>query len=176
MKNKKIDYGWIFKIVLSTFIISIIFTLISEIAIPNVTIVLGIIICIIFIAIGVIFDMVGVAITTCDEKKLHSMASNKIKGAKTAIKFKKNADKMSSFCNDVIGDVCGIVSGSTATVIAIKILEKTNFNELVATVIIMGVVSSLTIGGKALEKSFAIKKSTTIVYHFSKIISLFIGE
>ena len=46
----------------------------------------------------------------------HAMSSKKIKGAKKAVSFKKNADKVSSFCNDVIGDICGIISGSAGEI------------------------------------------------------------
>ena len=53
------------------------------------------------------FDMIGVAVTAADEQVFHSMAAKKIRGAKLAVKFKKNADKLSSFCKDVIGDICG---------------------------------------------------------------------
>ncbi|MBR6690039.1 MAG: DUF21 domain-containing protein [Bacilli bacterium] len=172
-KKKLIDYGWIVKIIISSFLISVIFSLISEIAIPNVGIVMGILLTLIFILIGVIFDMVGIAVATADESQFHSMAARRVKGAKMALKLKKNADKVSSFCNDVVGDICGIVSGSTGAVIAIKIAENSSFNNLVVVVIIMGIISSLTIGGKALEKGYAMKKSNNILFNFSKILSIF---
>lgn len=173
-KKTLINYGWIFKIVLFTFIISIGFTFISETIIPNVNIVLGIILTLVFVLIGVLFDMVGVAVTASDEAIFHSMAAKKVRGAKLAIKFKKNADKVSSFCQDVIGDICGIVSGSTGAVISISIMNKLNTNSLLVTLIVMGIISTLTIGGKALEKSIAINKSNEILYKFSYIISYFI--
>lgn len=175
MKNT-INYRWITILIISSFLISIIFTLISELAIPNVGIILGIIITLLFIFIGVMFDMIGVAIATADESVFHSMASKKVKGAKTAIKLKKNADKMASFFNDVIGDICGIVSGSTGTVITLKIIEKTGANDLLITLIIVGFISALTIGGKALEKGYAMKESNKILIRFSKIISMFSKE
>lgn len=172
-KKNKSQYLWIFKIILVTFIISMIFTVISETIIPNVNIVVGIVLMFIFIGMGVLFDMVGVAVTSADEKKFHSMASKKIKGARTAVKLKKNASKVSSFCNDVIGDICGIISGSTAAVIAISITNKFNLNSLLITVIIMAIVSSITIGGKAMGKGYAINKGNDILFRFSKILSIF---
>lgn len=177
LKSKKktlINYSWILKIVLFTFIISILFTFISETIIPNVNIVLGVILTLVFILLGVMFDMVGVAVTASDESIFHSMAAKKVRGAKLAIKFKKNADKVSSFCQDVIGDICGIISGSTGAVISISIMNKLNTNSLLVTLIVMGIISTLTIGGKALEKSIAINKSNEILYKFSCIISYFI--
>lgn len=173
-KKELINYGWILKIIIITFFISVFFTFISETIIPNVNIVLGIILTLVFILIGVLFDMVGVAVTAADEAIFHSMASRKIRGAKLAIKFKKNADKVSSFCQDVIGDICGIISGSTGAVISISIMDKLDTNSLLVTLIVMGIISTLTIGGKALEKSIAINKSNEILYRFAYIISYFI--
>lgn len=173
-KTKKVvDYNWILKIVVLSFIISVVFSLISEIAIPSVGIVMGIFLTLLFIFIGVLFDMVGIAVATADETQFHSMAAKKVKGAKLALKFKKNAAKVSSFCNDVVGDICGIVSGSTGAVIAIKIADIYNLNNLLVTLIVMGIISALTIGGKALEKGLAMKKSNQILFTCVKILSVF---
>ena len=175
-QNKKkeiVDYIWIIKIVICSFLISVIFTLISETVIPNVGIILGVILTLLFILIGVVFDMVGLAVATAEETQFHSMAAKKVKGAKMALKLKKNADKVSSFCQDVVGDICGIVSGSTGAVITLKIVDITNLNSLITTLFIMGIISSFTIGGKALEKNIAMKKSNNILFNISKILSIF---
>ena len=176
-KNKKKNNSnimWIVKIIIMAFIISIIFTSISETVIPKVSTIIGILITILFIGIGIFFDMVGVAVTAADESILHSMSSQKVKGAKTAVKMKKNASKVSSFCNDVVGDICGIISGSTAAVISINLTHELGVNALLVTLIVMGIVSSLTIGGKAIVKGIAISKSNKILYAFAKIVSIFI--
>ena len=34
----------------------------------------------------------------------------------------RNAGRVSSFCNDVIGDICGVISGSAAAVISARVL------------------------------------------------------
>ena len=104
------------------------------------------------------------------------MSAKKVKVAKMAIKLKRNADKVSSFCNDVVGDICGIVSGSTGAVITIKIVDNYDFNSLVVTLIVMGIISALTIGGKALEKGYAMKKSNKILFKFARILSIFSKE
>lgn len=170
------NYRWIVSIIILAFIISILFTFISETAIPNINIVLGIILTVVFIFIGVLFDMIGVATSIADEAQFHSMASKKIKSAKVAIKLKKNAEKVSSFCNDVVGDICGIISGSTGAVISVKLSVLTSVNPLLITLIVMGLISALTIGGKALEKGFAMKKSNKILFNVSRILSIFIKE
>lgn len=174
-KNKKelINYKWVVTITILAFIISIIFSALSETLIPNVNVIIGILILIIFILIGIIFDMVGVAVQSSDEAPFHSMNSRKVKGADVAVVFKKNADKASTFCNDVIGDICGIISGTAGSIIASTLAVKFDFDQFMTILIITGLVSALTIGGKALGKSIAVNKSNYILYEFAKIISNF---
>ena len=106
----------------------------------------------------------------------HSMNSRKVKGSDVAVKFKKNSDKTSSFCNDVIGDICGIISGTAGSIIASKLALKFNLNPSITIFIITGLVSALTIGGKALGKGVAISKSNDILFMFSKVIAFFKRE
>lgn len=172
-KKELVDKKWIFKIVTMTFLISLTFSLLSETTIPKVNIVFGILILILFIGIGILFDIIGVAITSSDEAPFHSMNSRKVKGADIAVLLKQNADKMSSFCNDVVGDICGIVSGTAASIIAISIASTFSIDSFVTVLLVTAVVASLTIGGKAIGKSFAINKSNYILYEVAKLISKF---
>lgn len=172
VKNKqKINYRWIFQITVLAFIISIVFSCLSEGIVKNVNIYLATLILILFIAIGILFDMIGVAVTSADEEPFHSMSSRKIKGAKQAVYLKKNADKVSSFCNDVIGDICGIISGSVGVTISSALSNYIPL--LISTLLITAIVAAFTIGGKAVFKSIAINKSNEILYSFAKIISIF---
>lgn len=172
-KKSLINYNWIIKITLIAFTMSLVFSLASESIIPNVDVIVGIIILITFILIGILFDMIGVAVTSADEKPFHSMNSRKVRGANVAVLFKKNADKLSSFCNDVIGDICGIISGSAGGIIALKLANSINQDKFIITLLITAVIAALTIGGKALGKSYAINKSNYILYEFSKVVSYF---
>ena len=172
-KKKKNNTKWLITITLLAFIISFVFSLISEMTLANVNLVIGLIILILFIGIGIIFDMIGVAVTAGRESPLNAMSSKKIKGAKTAVTFKKNADKVSSFCNDVIGDICGIISGSAGVTITSTISKTYNLDIFWVGLIITAIIASLTIGGKALFKSVAIKNSNKIVHITAKIISIF---
>ena len=165
--------NWTIKIIFLAFVISFVFSLTSEIVMPKVNLITSIIILILFILIGIIFDMVGVAITTCDIKPFHSMNSKKIKYAKTGINLLNNSAKVSSFCNDVIGDICGIISGSAGVLIAATLSTKFNLNVLLTSLITTSVIAALTIGGKAIGKQTAIKNSTNIVKTFAQIIHVF---
>lgn len=171
--KEKADKSWIVKIILITFIVSLLFATISETIIPNVNLILGIIILIVFIIIGVLFDMVGVAVTAADEVPFNSMASRKDRCANIAIKFKKNAAKVSSFCNDVIGDICGVISGSVGVIISTSLSKITGINLLSVTLFVTALIASITIGLKAICKSYAINKANIILYEFSKIVFIF---
>ena len=171
--KKNVDYKWIFKIIIISFVISVFFSFVSEMTIPNFNVVFGIIICLLFIVIGIIFDMIGVSVTASDESVFNSMAAKKMRGAKLAVKFKKNADKVSSFCNDVVGDICGIISGSAGAVIALRLSQVFSINPLIITLLVTGLISAITIGGKALVKGMAIRRSNKILYRFTLVLSIF---
>lgn len=172
-KKELIDKKWIFKIIVMTFVISLSFSILSETTIPKVNILLGVVILILFITIGIIFDIIGVAVTSSDDAPFHSMNSRKVKGADIAVLLKQNADKVSSFCNDVVGDICGIVSGTASSIIAVSIASKLNIDSFIVILFVTAIVASITIGGKAIGKSFAINKSNYILYEASKFISKF---
>lgn len=174
VKNRKlVDYKWIITVTLLAFFISLIFSLFSEGVIPNANSVVAITIILLFIGIGIMFDMVGIAITVADIKTFNSMASKQVKGAKLAIKLIKNSEKASSFCNDVIGDICGIISGSAGVALANIIAINFNFNPLIVSLLITAIIAALTIGGKAMGKATAINKSTLILFRFSQVIANF---
>lgn len=171
--KKKVDTKWIITVTLSAFFISLIFSIIGENIVPNAPLYLSVVLIFFFIFLGIIFDMIGISITVADIKTFNSMATKRVKGAKLAVKLIKNAEKMSSFCNDVIGDICGILSGSTGAAIALGISKQLNFNTLITSLIVTALIAALTIGGKAIGKSIAMNKSNEILYNFAKILSIF---
>ena len=171
IKKEKVDIKWVIIVSITAFIVSVCLSFIAQITIPNFPLWLGIIVTLLFIGLGILFDIIGVAVTTADEAVFHSMNSRKVKGASTAVKFKKNADKVSSFCCDVIGDVCGIISGAAGTAITTILTIDFKFNLLVTGLVVAAIIASLTIGGKAIGKSYAMNKSDIILYKLSKFIS-----
>ena len=173
IKKEKVNVKWICQIAVISFTISFVLSFVSQVAIPNLSILWGILLTLAFVAFGILFDIVGVSVTGADEKVFHSMNSRQVKGSKVAVIFKKNADKVSSFCCDVIGDICGIVSGASASAVSVGLAVTFNWNLLLVSLTVAAIVASLTIGGKACGKSFAINKSDVILYEFAKIISFF---
>ena len=170
-KNSKIK--WLLTVLLLSFVLSIVMSITSEGLIPKVNVFIGILIILLFIFIAVIFDMIGVAITTQEETPFHSMASKKIKGSTHSVKLLKNSDKIASICNDVVGDVCGVVSGSAGVLVANTISDYFSFNKSIVILITTAIIASLTITGKAYGKTIAINNSKQITEQVGKIINKF---
>ncbi|MFD2925922.1 hypothetical protein [Halobacillus naozhouensis] len=159
-----------------TFVLAAIFSVVSTSALSGVIWAVGILIVLAIVFIGVIFDMLGIAATAAQETPFHSMASEKIRGAKEAIIIVRNADRFASFCNDVIGDISGIVSGTASTVVVLQIVNVLGHDDgstfqLVFSVFVTSIVAALTVGGKALGKYFAIHSSTKVIFTTARFIA-----
>ncbi len=170
--NRKEELKWFITISVLAFILSIIFSFISNNAITVLSVLPSIIILIIVIAIGIFFDIIGVAVTVAKEDEFHARATKKIKGAKTSIYLIRNSNKVSNICADVIGDICGVISGAISASIAMKIMQEMNLDFNIE-FIISALVASLTIGGKALGKGFAKRNSGKIINTLGKLLSKF---
>lgn len=171
-KKEPSNMKWFFTIFITTFILSIVFSFISSTAITGLNVIPATIILLVIILIGIIFDIVGVAVTVANESDFNAMASRKIKGAKTSIKLIKNSAKVANICADVIGDISGVLSGAISALISIKITQSfgMSFN---LQFIISALVASLTVGGKAIGKGIAQNNSTKIVGALGKVVSIF---
>ncbi len=161
---------WAIKVTILSFVLSIIFAYISDIAVSNLSVIPAIFILIIVILVGVIFDIIGVAVTVADESELHAKATKKVKGARESIKLIKNSSQVSNICADVIGDICGVLSGAISATIALKLTVGLNMPENIQ-FFISALVASLTIGGKAAGKNIARKYATQILSIIGNIIS-----
>ena len=118
---------------------------------------------ILVIFIGILFDIIGVAVTVAKEHEFHAKATKKIKGSKDSIKLIRNAPRVSNICADVIGDICGVLSGAISALIAVKITDQFGM-KMNLQFILSATVSALTVGGKAIGKNIANNKSTQIVH------------
>lgn len=169
MENK----SWIIKAFLLTFIICLLISGISNVIASSANIIFLILITIIIIFIGIIFDIIGTAVLTAEESTFHAKASNKIKGSKESIKLIKNASNIANFCNDIIGDICGIISGSMGAMIAIILANKLSISSTISALIISSIISSLMVGGKAIGKNIAIKNSDKIIFTVGRLLNKF---
>lgn len=161
-------FKWFIEVFILTFVLSICFSYISTNGVSHLNLVASILILILVIAVGIVFDIIGVAVTVANEEEFHAKATKKVKGAKTSIKLIKNAAKVANICADVIGDICGVLSGSISALIAAKIAEKTGVN---LQFVISASVAAITVGGKAIGKEIANKNSTQIVHYVGIILN-----
>ena len=154
-----------------TMLVSGTISLISDEIMSGSSIVVAFLILLTIVLIGIIFDIIGVAVTSADEKPFHSMAARKVPGGMEAIRLLRNAERVSSICNDVVGDICGVVSGSASATIAAQLLYNFEFTfPQIITLLMSALVAGLTVGGKAIGKTFAINSCTQIVTSVAKMI------
>lgn len=172
--SKKTKY-WVPKILIATLIISGGISVVTESLMDRVSIIAAAFIILAIMLIGILADGIGIAFASCDAAPFISMASKKIKRAKSAIRLLQNADIVSNVCNDVIGDICGIVSGAAGAAISIKI-AVTEPGSFIWPIVISSVIAAMTVAGKALGKSFAIRKNKEIVSVVSYLFMFFAGD
>ena len=162
---------WVITIFFVTIGISGIISLVSDEVMANSSLAVAFVILLAIIFLGIVFDIVGMAVATADEKPFHSMASRKVPGAHEAIKLLRNAERVSSICNDVVGDICGVVSGSASATIAALILTNVNVGWPRGISLVMSaLVAGLTVGGKAIGKTVAVNSCTKIVHLVGRVI------
>ena len=173
-KERRKAIRWVVSIFLITILISGTISFVSDEIMASSGIVVAFLILLAIVFIGILFDVVGVAVTSADEKPFHSMAARKVPGSQEAIKLLRNAERVSSICNDVIGDICGVVSGSASATIAAQVLSNFAFTwPRMITLLMSALVAGVTVGGKAVGKTFAIQSSTSIVSFVGRIIHFF---
>ena len=164
MKN----LNWPIKVFFITFLLAALFSGATNL-VANVHIIALTIILIFVIFVGIIFDMIGVAALTSKKENFHAMASKKIKGAKEAINLLNNSNMVATVCNDVVGDICGIISGSFGALLAITIAADTSLSLIISSIIVTAFISGLTVGGKAYGKTRAIKNADKIIFRVAKL-------
>ncbi len=173
-KSKKPNL-WPLKITIITFLLSLFFSFISEITTKRSNVVIAGLLLVLLILISIIFDGIGVSVTSCDLAPLNAMAAKKVPHAKVAIKLVKNAEKVNNICADVIGDICGIVSGACGSALVVKIIEMTrsDSHQFIIAILVSAFIAAMTVGGKAFEKAIAIKNSQEFVMFTARIIGIF---
>ena len=171
--KRKVSVSWIITTILLTFFLSVTITVVTSSLLDSVpvTVALLILLCIVFL--GIVFDIFGIAVTTAAEAPFHAMSTNRIRGAVQAIRLIRNSEKVSNFCNDVIGDICGIISGAIGSFIATQVVTNYSLPKLLTSLFVTGAISALTVGGKALGKTLAITQCNQFVFYIGKFLALF---
>ena len=164
---------WPIQVFCISVVLSAVLSFASEEALDGADLAMAFVVLVCFILMGIIFDIIGVAVTAADERPFHSMAARKTPGARQALHLIRRANQVSSFCNDVVGDICGIISGTTAAVIVVHLQSVVSIRSSAISLAVTALVSGLTIGGKALGKAFAIERSTTVLHLVGRFLHLF---
>ena len=170
-RERKKALRWVITVFVVTMIVSGTISLVSDVVMERSSMAVAFLILLMIILVGIVFDIVGMAVATADEKPFHSMAARKVPGAQESITLLRNAERVSSICNDVVGDICGVVSGSASATIAALILTHVDLGWPRAVSLAMSaLVAGLTVGGKAIGKTIAVNSCTQIVHLVGRVL------
>lgn len=170
IKLKK--YRWAIKMFILALCLSSVFSLISQTILNSLGIITSVITICLFIFISIVFDMIGIAATSCDPKFFEEKIKINTKGANVGLSLAKNSEKVCSFCADVVGDICGILSGAGGASIilsVISIIHNPSLAILVST-LVSSLIAGITIFGKACMKEYAIKNSNKLILFVGKFL------
>lgn len=167
-ENKK----WLITTFILTFALAMVFGGVSNVVIEKMNLIMAIIVLVLVIALGIMFDMIGMAIATCEEAPFHAKAAKKHSGAKEVLRLLKAKDRATNISNDLIGDICGIVSGSAGALIAIKLSTLLNIDVVIVSLVLSAFVAMITVGGKAIGKGISMNNAENIMYMVGAVIHL----
>lgn len=170
-KRKNNNVFWIIKISLLAFCLSLILGLFSEIILNKLNLLSAFIILIIFMALNIFSDMLGLAITSCQMDSLKEGEMDK-KLYKKCLKLIKNSDRVSSVLCDVVGDVSGILCGISGTIISIILTKHFSYISINIFwgILTTAVVAALTVLFKAITKKYAVENSLKLLKFSAKIL------
>ncbi len=163
---------WAVKVLFLSMSLSLIFGFLSQTVLSSIGAVMAIVCIIFFIAISVIFDMLGIAVASADEETFIKWNSENRKGARVGLRICKNCEKVCSFCADVVGDICSTLCGAGGACVVASLSQKISSPSLVIliTVSVSALIAGATIFFKALMKTKALTKSNEIILALGKIL------
>lgn len=123
------------------------------------------------VAIGIFFDMIGVAVAAADEAPFHAMASDRIAGSREAVWLIRRADRVANVCNDVVGDVCNTVTGAVTAGLALVLAAKYRIDHGLVWILAIAVVAALNVGGKAMGKIYALDRPQKVLLAVGRLLS-----
>ena len=169
--------SWGCIILVLSFLLSVLFSLLTEIAVNDSPIYVCIIVLVVLLVLNIGCDVIANAVLSCDVDGFNAMASRKIRGAKRAVTFCRHAEKIASIFSDVIGDICGIVSGAVGAVLAAWFaFDESSVEGMAVSILVSAVIGAITVGGKAFGKPLALKYNTKIAFGFAKFTTFFVKE
>ncbi|MDR3602894.1 MAG: hypothetical protein P4L49_20855 [Desulfosporosinus sp.] len=126
------------------------------------------------IGVHIVFDIIGIAATAANEAPHHAKAANRVKGARQAVYLVRHADLVANMANDVVGDVTGTLSGVLAAAMVIDIVRlypTFGAKEIWLSTLMLALVASITVTGKAVGKSFAIQDANKVIAWVGSVLA-----
>ncbi len=155
-----------------TFFIALVVSIGSEALVRavNNTLIAFVLLLIIIIS-GILADMIGTAATAAQMPPFNAKAAKKVFGASQAVKITKNASVVANYTADVVGDIAGTLSGAVGAGIVYNLTQMFTLQDLVlAGAAMTSFIAALTVGGKAIGKSIAIRNANAIIFEVAIII------
>lgn len=156
-----------------SFVLAAVVNYLSDLALSSVHVLVAFLVVLLLVAVNVLLDILGTSVTAADQVPLNAMAAKKVTGARQAIWMVKNADSVANFCNDVVGDVTGAVSGAAGTTVALQLSQIVQGGSVVSQLLSLGTVgliAGLTVGGKAAGKNIAMERATDVVLLAGRVL------
>ena len=88
-KKNNENVKWFIEVFIITFILSLFFSYISTVALNDIPMLPAIVILLAVILVGIIFDIIGVAVTVAGEEEFHAKATKKATRSKNVFKANK---------------------------------------------------------------------------------------
>ncbi len=160
-----------------TFFIALLVSLGSEALVRAVnSVIVAIILLGIIIFLGIFFDIIGTAATAAILPPFNARAAKKVFGAWQAVKIIRNNDIVANFCNDVVGDIAGTLSGAIGAGIVVSLSSRLEFVDLILGGSVMtSLIAALTVGGKAVGKSVAVNHANRIIFRVAVVMAWWEG-
>jgi Mg2+/Co2+ transporter CorB len=121
------------------------------------------------LVVGLLFDMVGVAVAAAPAEPFHARAARDHAGATQSLRLLRNADKVANFCLDFVGDVAGTLTGALATAAAYRLAGGGDVELWGA--LAVGTVAGANVGLKAVAKAVALADDVAVVRLAGEVLS-----
>ncbi len=171
--NVSVSHSWALTVTAVSFVLSVTFGVVTTAMLDSIALAWAFVLLFAIVAINILFDLIGTAVMNAEEAPFHSLASRRARGASKSIFIIRHAPQITSLCCDIIGDIAGIISGSATAVIAAELVRTFSWEGILPSLLLTGLVSALTIGGKAVFKGIAMRNANSIVYTVGKAADIF---
>lgn len=170
--TKVFRYRWAIKMFVLSLCLSSVFSLLSQTLMTSLGITMSVITIMVFIIISIVFDMIGIASTSAKLEYFESGEMKDKRGVEVAKNMVKNSEKVCSFCADVVGDICSILSGAGGACVIMSVANNIKLASIVILIstLVSSLIAGITIFGKACMKEYAIKNSEKILLRIGSIL------